>query len=66
MPEKKTGLTPEQLKKWINVEPGSWFIRTEVCFYAVLTDGKVTVPKEVIEHVKLKDDQMVHVTIDHA
>lgn len=61
-------ITDEERKmfKLCHVDPGSWFTITEVGFYAVLKDGKVTVPKEVIEHLKLEEDQLAVLKIDTA
>jgi len=56
----------KEMFKRCHVDPGEWFTLTEVGFYAVLTDGKITVPKEVIEERKLTEDQMVVLKIDVA
>ena len=59
MSKEKKALTDEEKKifKLCKIDPGEWFTQTEVGFYAVLTDGKVAVPKEVIEKLKLEEDQ---------
>ena len=59
MSKEKTILTDEEKKmlEQCKIDPSSWFTQTEVGFYAVLTDGEVTVPKEVIEKLKLEKDQ---------
>lgn len=56
----------KEMIKRCKVDPGDWFIQTEVGFYAVLTDGKIAVPKEVIKEIKLEEDQMAVLKIEIA
>lgn len=48
------------------IEDGEWWIEKVHGFYAVLKGGKVTVPKEIIEKLKLEEDRFVKLTIDTA
>lgn len=64
--KKKRKLTEEEKAEFCKVYEGEWWIEDVHGFYARLKDGKVTVPKEVIKKLKLREDQFLRLHIFEA
>ena len=58
--------TTKKIAKFMKIEDGEWWIEKLHGFYAILKNGKVTVPQELREKLELEEDQFVKVTVDTA
>ena len=64
--KKKRKLTEEEIRELIKVEDGDWWTHTQYSFYAEIKDGKVTVPKEIMDQLEVKDGDLVSLIIEIA
>jgi hypothetical protein len=58
--------TVEELMKGMEVKDGQCFSMINQCFYAVIKEGKITVPKKILDSLKVKDGDMVQIEINVA
>lgn len=63
--EKDIAETKEFLET-LKIEDGQWWIIKTLGFYAKLKDGKIRVPKEIVEKLGLDEGRFVNVTIEAA
>lgn len=64
--KEKRKLTEEEKIRLARVEDGDWWIHKQYSFYGEIKDGKVTVPKEIMEQLKLKDGDLAALTVEVA
>jgi len=63
---KKKKPTVEELMKSMQIHDGDTFTLIQHHFYAEIKEGKITVPKELMDTLKVKDGDMVQIEIDVA
>ena len=56
----------KEIAKSVKIDEGDWWTHTDYSFYAIIKDGKITVPKDLMEAMNLKEDEMVSLVIEKA